>query len=144
MVCLKSLVSTTCRRLGDAAIVKRYGCDLGETLAQHGSSVQSTVALSSGGWGYYLLLRASTHALGIKELLDDWCYVIGMEIPMRCDGSTAQSIASRQGLGRMRQVDVRFLWLQEDIQNDKLRATSIALRRIALMCSQSPCRKLML
>ena len=97
----------------------------GRHLVKHGSSVQSTIALSSGESEYYALLRASAHALGIKAILNDWAYAVGVEIVMKCDSSAARGIAARQGLGRMRHLDVRFLRLQQAVQEGKLRVLPV-------------------
>ena len=97
----------------------------GNHLLKHGSSVQTTIALSSGESEYYALLRASSHALGIKALLGDWCYAINVEIVMKCDSSAARGIAARQGHGRMRHVDVRFLWLQQAVREGRLRVAAV-------------------
>ena len=97
----------------------------GGHLLKHGSSVQSTVALSSGESEYYALLRASAHALGIKSMLQDWAYGTTLEVAMRCDSSAARGIAARQGLGRMRHVDVRYLWLQQAVLEGRLKVLSV-------------------
>ena len=71
----------------------------GAHLIKHGSAVQSTIALSSGGSEYHALLRSSAHALGIKAIVNDWGYGVEFEIRMRCDSRTARGISARQGLG---------------------------------------------
>lgn len=97
----------------------------GSHLIKHGSTVQSTVSLSSGESEYYALLRASAHALGIKAMLSDWNYGVECEIHMRCDSSAARGISARQGLGKVRHIDVRFLWLQQAVQEGRLKVLSV-------------------
>ena len=87
--------------------------------------MQSTIALSSGESEYYALLRAAAHSLGVRAMLQDWLYGVGLDISTRCDSSAARGIASRQGLGKMRHVDVRFLWLQQAVKEGKLRVLSV-------------------
>ena len=43
-----------------------------------------------------------------------------VELQIFSDSSAARGISSRQGLGAVRHIDVRFLWLQERVQNKKL------------------------
>jgi hypothetical protein len=97
----------------------------GKHLLKHGSCVQSTVALSSGESEYYSLLRASAHALGVKAMLQDWGYGVGLGLSMRCDSSAARGIAARQGLGKLRHIDVRFLWLQQAVLQKRLVVRSV-------------------
>ena len=47
------------------------------------------------------------------------------EIRMRCDSSAARGISARQGLERTRRVDVRFLWLQQGVQDGRLKVLSV-------------------
>ena len=95
----------------------------GSHCLKHSSTVQSTVSLSSGESEYYALLRASAHLLGMKSLLGDWGYE--PELVALCDSSAARGIAARQGLGRVRHVDVRYLWLQQQVQHGRLRVESV-------------------
>ena len=94
-------------------------------MLKHGSSVQSTIALSSGESEYYALLRASAHALGVKAMLQDWGYGVGLDIHVRCDSSAARGIAARQGLGKMRHVDVCYLRLQQAVLEGRLKVLSV-------------------
>ena len=94
-------------------------------LIKHGSAVQSTIALSSGESEYYALLRSSAHALGIKAMLNGWHYGVECEIHRRCVGSAARGMSARRGLGKTRHVDVRFLWLQQAVQEGRLKVLSL-------------------
>ena len=51
--------------------------------------------------------------------------ITGCEIHMRCDGSAARSMSARQGLAKTRHVDVRFLWLQQAVQEGRLKVLSV-------------------
>ncbi|CAK0843171.1 unnamed protein product [Prorocentrum cordatum] len=93
----------------------------GAHLLKHGSTVQSTVSLSSGEAEYYALLRGACHGFGAQATLADLGVEVDyeMELYIFSDSSAARGIASRQGLGAVRHLDVRFLWLQERIQSKR-------------------------
>ena len=87
------------------------------------SSTQGTVALSSGEAEYYALVKALAEAIGMRSLARD----LGWEMKLRVwvDSTAAKSIASRVGVGKVRHLEVRYLWVQE-----KLRAKEFTLKKI--------------
>ena len=113
-------------------------------LIKHGSAAQSTIALSSGESEYHSLLRSSTHALGIKAMLNDWRYEVKCEIRARCSSSAARGMSARHGLGKTRHIDVRFLWLQQAVQDGDVSRCSVSRQvKICQIRLQSPCPRLM-
>jgi hypothetical protein len=82
------------------------------------SSTQGTIALSSGEAEYYALVKASAEALGVQSIAKD----LGWEFKVRIwiDSSAAKSMASRIGMGRVRHLEVRFLWVQEAVKKRRL------------------------
>ena len=69
----------------------------GAHFIEHGSAVQSTIALSSGESEHCALLRSSAHALGIRVLLNDWHHGVECEIHIRCDCSVCKEhVCSRR------------------------------------------------
>ena len=98
----------------------------GSHLIKHDErAMQSTTALSSGGSERHTLLGSSAHALGIKAMLNDWFYDVKCEVLMRCDSSAARGMSARQGFGKTRHVDVRFLLLQQAVQEGRLKVLSV-------------------
>ena len=87
------------------------------------SSTQASTAMSSGEAEYYAMVKGASEALGIQALAADlgWSWKVRMWV----DSSAAKSIASRTGLGKVRHIEVRFLWLQEVVK-----AGRIELRKI--------------
>ena len=55
-------------------------------------------------------------AVGVQALFEDWSLEFGMVV--HSDSSTSLSIASRRGLGKLRHVQTRYLWLQQ-MTNEK-------------------------
>lgn len=97
---------------------------LGRHVVKTSSNLQSTVSLSSGESEYYGMVKAAAAALGLQALMKDW----GLEaqIVIESDSSAARSFASRRGLGRLRHVQTRYLWLQE-----RVKLGHVALRAVA-------------
>ena len=75
------------------------------------SSTQASITQSSGEAEYYALVRAASEALGMKSIMND----LGWDCKIRLlvDGSAAKSFASRTGLGKLRHLEIKFLWLQD-------------------------------
>jgi hypothetical protein len=75
------------------------------------SSTQATVPTSVAEAEFYALTRAGSECLGLKSLLSD----LGWEerATLRSDSTAAMGVAKRQGAGKWRHVQVKYLWLQE-------------------------------
>ncbi len=91
---------------------------LGSHLIKSWSSTQPTVSLSSGEAEFYGLVKAAGMGLGYQALLGD----IGRKLPvvLYTDSSAAIGIASRQGLGRLRRLDTRSLWIQQAARTGRI------------------------
>jgi len=76
------------------------------------------VAQSSGEAEYYALVRAASESLGMQSLMRDMGW--GAKIRLLVDSSAAKSIASRTGLGKLRHLEIKFLWLQEAVRRKKV------------------------
>ena len=88
------------------------------------SKTQSIIATSSGEAEYYALAKGLAEAIGIRSLAAD----LGFEVRIRVwvDSSAAKSMATRTGLGKVRHMDVRYLWVQ-----DVVRGKDVHLKKIA-------------
>jgi hypothetical protein len=84
---------------------------LGKHLIKSWSSTQTTIALSSGEAEFYALVEGASRALGVEALMDD----MGMkgEVNLWSDSSAGRSISLRKGTGKMRHLQVKYLWLQD-------------------------------
>ena len=96
---------------------------LGAHLLKSWSSTQGLVSLSSGEAEFYGVTKASGIALGMKALMLD----LGVKMPVRVwtDSSATVGICGRQGLGKLRHIDTRSLWIQQ-----KLRSGALELRKV--------------
>ena len=91
---------------------------------KHWSSSQASVALSVGEAEYYALVKALAEGLGLVSLGRD----LGFEFRLRLwvDSNTAKAIVSRLGLGKVRHLEVRYLWAQEALRSKKFEVRKIS------------------
>ncbi|CAK0892530.1 unnamed protein product [Prorocentrum cordatum] len=86
---------------------------LGHHVVKHGSNLQSTVSLSSGESEYYALVKGGSVGLGLHSLFADWG--LDLKVELASDSSAARGHVQRRGLGKMRHVQSRYLWIQERV-----------------------------
>ena len=84
------------------------------------SSTQTTVATSSAEAEFYAMVEGASRGLGLRSMLGELGVVTGV-VELHTDSSAAKSFASRRGLGKMRHVDIKFLWLQESVKLGNVR-----------------------
>ena len=91
---------------------------MGSHLIKSWSSTQGLVSLSSGEAEFYGVTKAAGIALGMRSLMKD----LGFEMPVRVwtDSSATVGICGRQGLGKLRHIDTRSLWVQQLLRSGKL------------------------
>ena len=91
---------------------------LGSHCIKHASLLQTQVGLSSGEAEFYALCRGAATGLGLVSYFSD----LGIRAVLRCysDSSAARAVASRRGLGKLRHVHTRFLWLQSQVAQKSL------------------------
>ena len=96
---------------------------LGSHMLKSWSSTQAVISLSSGEAEFYGVTKAAGIGLGYKSLLRD----LGITMPIRVwtDSTATLGICGRQGLGKLRHIDTRSLWLQQ-----KLRGGALELRKV--------------
>ena len=89
---------------------------IGSHLIRCWATTQATVAKSSAESGLYGIVRASCETLGFIALAMDLGFE--MKSPLHMDSTAAQGIIDRQGLSKVRHLDVHLLWLQEQMARD--------------------------
>jgi hypothetical protein len=99
---------------------------LGEHCVKTWSSTQAPIALSSAEAEYYSMVEGATRAVGLASMLRELGVVVVGPIVLHSDASAARSFASRRGVGKMRHLEVRHLWLQAEVSGQR-----VALRRVA-------------
>ena len=107
---------------------------------KHGSNLQSTIALSSGESEFYVLTRGAALGLSLKSLMADWGQKY--DLIVLSDSSAARGTAARRGLGKLRHVQARYLWVQERVANNDLTVESVNTKQnLADLCKKSVSRE---
>ena len=80
------------------------------------AKTQATIAKSSAESELYGIVRATCEILGFLSLLSD--LGINKRTRLHMDATAAKGIIDRQGLSKVRHLDVNLLWLQEQIARE--------------------------
>ena len=75
------------------------------------SKTQGTIAQSSAESELIAVVKAACEAIGSVALADD--LGIKLRVRLHIDAAAALGILERQGVGRVRHLDIDVLWLQE-------------------------------
>ena len=94
---------------------------------KHWSSTQATIALSVGEAEYYALVKAAAEGLALLALARDLGYEFRLRIWV--DSTTAKAIVTRLGLGKVRHMEVKYLWAQEALRRKLFEVRKIAGER---------------
>ena len=92
---------------------------------KHWSRTQRSRALSVGEAEHYALVTGSAEGLGIQSLANDMGYEVKVAV-IWTDSNTARSMASRRGLGKMRHMELRYLWVQEMVKDGRLKVKRVS------------------
>ena len=106
--CLKTRKSTTGMVLMRAAHCLKVS-----------SHTESTISNSCGESEYYGIVKCAAIGLGARSMLAD--FGLCADVVVRTDLSSALAVGSRRGLGRLRHVQIRYLWVQQRVQEGELR-----------------------
>ena len=94
---------------------------LGDHCIKTWSASQGPYALSSAEAEFYVMIEGVTRAKGLISLANE----LGFEglqnvVEHGTDSSAAKSFVCRRGLGKMRHVEIRNLWLQKEVAEGKM------------------------
>ena len=103
---------TSCRSVSCAWI------ELGGVPVYAHARQQSIIATSSAEAECYAMSGAAVELFGIDSILKE--LGVRHRVVLRSDSSSGRSLANRRGLGRMKHIDVKCLWLQECVAQQKL------------------------
>ena len=91
------------------------------------SATQGAYALSSAEAELYAMVEAATRAKGLVSLARELGFKdLSNVIQLGTDSSAAKSFVNRRGLGKMRHLEIRDLWLQKEVADGKLEVSKIA------------------
>ena len=88
---------------------------LGKHCLKTWSSTQGAVALSSAEAEFYAMIEAVIRAKGVVSTMSEIGLLVSDAIQLYTDSSAAKSFVSRQGLGKMKHLEIRDLWLQREV-----------------------------
>ena len=91
------------------------------------SRTQAVRAISSGEAEYYAALKGTSIALNFRSMAADLGE--GIKILLRSDGSAALGIGGRQGLGKLRRLEMGYLWLQDVLAQNRLNIRKVFVPR---------------
>ena len=87
-------------------------------------STQPVHALSVAEAEYYAIIDKTTRCLGLQTMLKEMGVETGM-VMISTDSSSAKAFASRRGLGKMRHIEVKDLWLQEAVCRGRVKLQKV-------------------
>ena len=90
----------------------------GNHLLESYSSTQQVIALSSGEAEFYAIGKAAALGLMMKHIYEELGLKIGLVV--LSDSSAGRAMCQRTGCGRVRHIETRFLWIQEQQLKQKL------------------------
>ena len=91
---------------------------IGGGAVKHWSRTQKTRAMSSGEAEYYAVVSGCAEGLGVQSLMADMGEIMGVRICT--DSNAGRSVASRRGLGKLRHMEVKYLWVQDLVKDGRL------------------------
>ena len=94
---------------------------VGKHVVRTWSSTQPTVSTSSGEAELIAMYDGATRGCGVKTILNELGLTANVQMARVCtDSSVAKSFSATRGLGKMRHIDVKLLWLQEQVRSGRI------------------------
>ena len=100
---------------------------VGKHVIRTWSSTQTTVATSSGEAELIAMYDGATRGLGMQTVMTEMGLSPQLKmVRISTDSSVAKSFVATRGLGKMRHLEVKFLWLQEIVQMGNVRVEKVS------------------
>ena len=96
---------------------------IGRHVIKTWSTSQHCLALSSGEAELYALVKASAQTRGLMAIAADFGAVL--EGRICTDANAAIGMEFRKGLGKVRHIDVQYLWIQDEVASERLGLTKV-------------------
>ena len=94
---------------------------LGDHLIKTWSATQQAYALSSAEAELYAMVEGVTRAKALGNLARELGFRdLSQVVKLGTDSSAAKSFVCRKGLGRMRHLEIRDLWLQKEVADGRV------------------------
>ena len=86
---------------------------IGNHCIKSWAKTQSVIAKSSAESELYSVVKGATEGLGLATLCQDMGAEVGIKLNL--DATAAKGILERQGISKVRHIDVNVLWLQQQV-----------------------------
>ena len=94
---------------------------VGSHVLRTWSSTQPTIATSSGEAELIAMQDGAARGMGLQAVMSEMGLMPSLSlIRVLTDSSVAKSFVATRGLGKMRHLEVKMLWLQEAVQNGRI------------------------
>ena len=97
---------------------------IGTHMIKSWAKDQTVVALSSGEAELYACNYGAAQAIGLQSFAKDLEVEVNIEVHL--DAKATMGIINRQGLGKVRHIQVQDLWLQGAVKNKKIALSKVA------------------
>ena len=112
----------TTRRSTSGGVLK-----VGKHILRSWSSTQSTVATSSGEAELIAMFEGACRGCGVQAIMFEMGLLPCLSVLRVCtDSSVAKSFVATRGVGKMRHIEVKLLWLQEQVQRQRLKVGKVS------------------
>ena len=91
------------------------------------SKTQTVIATSSGEAELYAAVKGAAELLGVQSLAKD--FGIDLKVELRVDANATIGMMHRKGLGKLRHVDVGYLWIQDAVRSGVIRKKGFGYRQ---------------
>ena len=91
---------------------------VGGTVVKSWSRTQRGRSLGSAEAEYYSTVTGATEALAVQALAEEMGWKMSMIV--HTDSSAAKAVASPRGLGKLRHIELKYLWVQELVQDQRI------------------------
>ncbi len=99
---------------------------VGRHVLRTWSSTQSTVATSSGEAELIAMFEGATRGCGMQAILTEMGLQPVLSVLRVCtDSSVAKSFVATRGVGKMRHLEVKLLWMQEQVRKQRLKVSKV-------------------
>ena len=96
---------------------------LGAHLLKSWGSTQPSISFSSGEAEFHAAIKGAAEGIGIQSLLKDMG--ISVTINIHTDTSAAKGTAARIGIGKVKHLDVAWLWIQDAVRRGLVKILKI-------------------
>ena len=91
----------------------------GDHFLKLSSTTQGVFSFSSAEAEWFAMVKTGCLGIGTQSACKDFGVDVG--IHLHTDSSAAKGIGSRRGVGKVRQLDVNTLWLQQKVSSRQIK-----------------------